>query len=363
MSHAPDNTNQTLRLAVIGAGDVASRVAPALRDVTGLTLVGVSDRNATAAERLAASLNVPAFSDNRSMLAQTRPQAVYLAVPPAAVAEAVGACAKRGIHVWQEAPLARSLDEGLAMAERMDAAGLKYVIATRRRFSAGYRQAQHWLDKLGPLFLARCTYLFNWGPQLGWRGDREGAGGGALLDMGYHCLDLLVWTLGLPEDVFGVCAQGRRPVPPDLASPLPVYDTEDTAAAILRYGKKCLATLTTTRNSGPASDSLHIHGQGGSVTANDDGAVLRDPEGNVLDQRREQPSHQATVRRGAVALVETINAGTNRYECSARENLLTLALIESIYLSDRTNHPESPARLLKTRGLSIDDCLRHRPGN
>ena len=49
------------------------------------------------------------------------------------------------------------------------------------------------------------------------------------------------------------------------------------------------------------------------------------------------------------------------YECSARENLLTQAAIEAIYLSGRTCQPESPNRLLHTAGLSEEDCLNLRP--
>ena len=49
------------------------------------------------------------------------------------------------------------------------------------------------------------------------------------------------------------------------------------------------------------------------------------------------------------------------YECSARENLLNQAVIEAIYLSDKTSQPESPSRLLKTYRLSAEQCLRYQP--
>ncbi len=49
------------------------------------------------------------------------------------------------------------------------------------------------------------------------------------------------------------------------------------------------------------------------------------------------------------------------YECSARENLLNQAVIEAIYLSDKTGQGESPARLLKTHRLTSEQCLRYQP--
>jgi len=49
------------------------------------------------------------------------------------------------------------------------------------------------------------------------------------------------------------------------------------------------------------------------------------------------------------------------YECSGRENLLSLATIDAIYLSARTSHPERPTRLLETSGLTGEECLAYQP--
>lgn len=350
-----------LSVAVIGVGGFGGFTLQGLLASDRVKVVGVADKNASAAEKAGRAAGVPSYSDNRSLLAETKPQAVYLAVPPPACAELIAACAERGIHVWKEPPLARDLDEGLAIVQQMEKAGLKLAVGTQRRFAPGYRKAWDLRGELGRVFLARSHYLFNWGPELRWRGDKATAGGGALLELGYHPIDLMVWLLGLPDEVYGSTARsnmggGGQSVDRQLA----VYDTEDTAAAILRYSVGSMATVVTTRSSGPVSEELSLHGRSGSITANSEWCMLRDPDGKVLDSVKSDIGPADLFRLQAEAFAQAIADGGS-YECSGRENLLNLAVIEGIYLSDRTCQPENPLRLLTSRGLSLEECLQHRP--
>ncbi len=350
-----------LPVAVIGVGGIGRQTLQALKEIKLVKVVGVADRDPSIAEQAGKEASVAAFTDNRSLLAEARPKAVYAAIPPASCPELISACAQRGIHVWTELPLARDLAEGLMLVQRMEKAGLKLGVGTQRRFAGGYRKAWEIRRQLGPVFLARAHYLFNWGPDLGWRGDKASSGGGALMDLGYHAVDLLVWFLGLPEEVYGFIAGGHRPKAPDETAPLPVYDTDDTAAAIVRYRDGAMASIVTTRSSGPVSEELSLHGQEGSLTANSETCLLRDPDGNVLETSESESPPVTVFSRQARTFARAVLEDSKRYECSGRENLLNLAVIEAIYLADRTSQPESPARLLQSHGLSEEDCLRCRP--
>ena len=351
-----------LPVAVIGVGGVGRWTLQALLASESARVVGVADKDPRIAERAGTEFKVPSYGDNRSLLAEARPTAVFLAVPPMAAPDLLAACAERGIHVWKEMPLARNLAEGLAFVTRMEAAGLKLAVGTQRRFAVGYRRAWELRRRLGRVFLGRAHYLFNWGPNLTWRGDRASAGGGALLELGYHAVDLMVWMLGLPEEAYGISARGNRPgdVGPDGAD-LPLYDTDDTAAVILRYADGGMSTVVTTRSSGPVSEELSLHGRGGSVTATGESCLMRDPEGTVLDRVAGDEAPLAVFRRQAEAFVAAVRDGAKRYDCSARENLLDLAVVEAAYLSDRTGQAENPRSLLKNHALAVEDCLTLRP--
>lgn len=353
---------KALPVAVIGAGGFGAFTLAALKQSSAVRLVGVSDRDGLAAQRAGEIAGVPSYTDNRSLLAETKPAIVYLCVPPMAAGELLAACADRGIAVWKEMPLARNLDEAVAFVQRMEKAGLKFAVGTQRRFAVGYRNAWRWLGRLEQIFLTRAHYLFNWGPNLGWRGDRAAAGGGALLELGYHAIDLVLWMMGMPEEVYAVSAGGHRPErQTPKGKPLPPYDTDDTAVGVLRYGPDATAVVAATRASGPVSESICLHGRSGSIIASAESCLLRDPDGNTLDHVTDDAAPVEAFVRQVEAFARAVAEDAKTYECSARENLLTQAVIEAMYLSDRTGQPEVPARLLRTHKLKVADCLALRP--
>jgi len=359
---ATDKPAGLLRVAVMGVGGFGRWTLQALQRSERVELVGVSDRNPAVAERVAAEAGTAGYHDNRSLLAEARPEAAYVAVPPMAAPDVIALCASRGVHVWKELPLARTLDEAVAFVRRMEDAGLKLAVGTQQRFAVGYRRAWALRERLGPVFLGRAHYLFNWGPTLRWRGDKASAGGGALLELAYHPIDLLVWMLGLPEEVYGVHGGDRRLDEPNPGgNPVPIYDTDDTAAAVLRYVGGCMASVVTTRRSGPVSEGLSLHGRDGSIAATGETCLLRDPNGSVLDQAAQDAGPQDVFLRQAEAFAAAVASSADRYRCSGRENLLTQAVIEAIYLSNLTRQPESPQRLLRNHALRPAECLALRP--
>jgi len=359
----PDQTKETLPVAVIGVGGFGKWTLEALKASPMVKVVGISDRDPTIAAEAARGSDIPHYDDNRSLLAETKPAAVYLAVPPMVAVEIIELCAQRGVHVWKEMPLGRNLDEAVALVRLMEKAKLKLAIGTQWRFATGYRRAWQLRRRLGRVFLGRTHYLFNWGPKLDWRGDRTSSGGGALLELAYHPIDLLGWLLGLPEEVYGHSVRERRGELSSDAdgSPVPIYDTDDSAAAILQYRDGCMASVVTTRRSGPVGEELTLHSHNGSLTANSESCLLRDPDGAVLDHTRDDGGPLGAFIRQAEVFASAVIGDDKLYECSGRENLLTQAVIEAVYLSGRTCQPESPDRLLHTVGLSPEACLSLRP--
>ena len=275
------SSSNPLPVAVVGVGGLGGLVLQGLLASDKVKVVGVSDRDARAAEAAAAPAKLPAYSDDRSLLAETHPAAVYLAVPPPAAMELIGACAERGICVWKEPPLARNLDEGDRAGGADGKGGIEAGGGNAAALRGGYRRAWELRRSVGKVFLARAHYLFHWGAELGWRADKVTAGGGALLELAYHSLDLMLWMLGMPEEVYGLTARSAG------EGVAPIHDTDDTAAAILRYGPDSMAAVVTTRSSGPVSEELSLHGQDGSLTACSEWCTLRGPDGNVLDSTQE----------------------------------------------------------------------------
>ncbi len=357
----PDTESGCLRAAVIGLGPIGSQVLPCLLERDDVEVVGVSDRRIARAEELGRAHSVPHFGDNRSLLAEARPEVVFASIPPMQAGDLVSACAQRGVHLWKDMPLGRNLDEATAMVRRMEQAKLKFAVGTQWRYEGGYARLIELRDQVGRIFLGRAHYLFNWGPNLDWRTDKASAGGGALLELAYHPIDLLIRLMGLPEEVFGANVGGFRPDWTDQeAAPAPPYDTDDTAASILRYKVGAMASVVCTRASGPVSQELCLHGEAGSLAGDTESCLLRGPDGNILESFTvERRTPQAAYREMVGQFCQAVARDARIYPCSARENLLNHAVIDALYLSNRTAHPERPADLLANCKLDEAACLIH----
>ncbi|KPK86654.1 MAG: hypothetical protein AMJ81_00605, partial [Phycisphaerae bacterium SM23_33] len=251
----------------------------------------------------------------------------------------------------------RNLPEAVQLCQLMDRAGRKLAAGTQRRFMSGYRRARQMLGRLGKLHLAQVHYQFNLGPSLTWHGDRA-AGGGALIELGYHMFDLAIWLLGLPETLYAIAGTGQRAA---AREDLPVYDSDDTAVAVLRYPGKAATTVTVTRCFSPVDEGLRLYGQAGTLSAGPNQCVLRDRDGNVLDSFGEDEPLAAVFSRMIDSFARAAAEDAPRYECSGWESLPAMAAVDAAYLSDQTGQPESPGAMLANYNVTSQDYMKCTP--
>ncbi len=344
-----------LRAVLIGAGGFGAHALEAMARCELLELVGVSDRDAAVAGAAAAQAGVEAFADNRRALVEPQPDVAFLAVPPPAAAEIIRLAASRSVHVWTQAPLARNLADAVEICRATRRAEVMLAVGAHRRFARGYRKAMEHVGRLGEVYLVEGSYLFNWGGPLGWRGDAS-AGGGAMRQLGYHVVDLIGGLLGVPETVYCITATGQR-----AAHGHAVYDTDDTASALLRYTGAASATVTVSRCFSPVREGLAVYGRGGSILAGPDRCVLRDRDGAVLESFESDELPAAAAARQVEAFARAVADRAAHYECSGWENLPTAATVEAAYLSARTGQSESPAAMLAGYGIDQADWLAFAP--
>ena len=344
----PSETSGALPVAVIGLGSSGQAMAEVLSERDDVSLVGLTDRDVRRVEQMAEALDAPAYHDTRQLLLTAKPSAVFLAVPPMRAGELVDTCLRNGIHVWKDAPLGRDLGEAASMARRFAEAKLTLVVGVQRRFAETYRRAGEWLGRLGPVRLARGHYLFHWGGSLGWRADRASAGGGALLEIGYPLIDLLVGWLGTPEEVYGVTAVD----PPTPESDRAQHDTDDSAAGILRFAGNTTATITVSRQAGPTSEGVALYGAEGSLIVSAGACTLRGLDGEVLDHEEVEAPARQPYSRQIDAFLQAIGDPKTPSPADASKCLLAHAVVDALYLSARTAQPEYPARQLHIHGVA-----------
>jgi predicted dehydrogenase len=226
---------------------------------------------------------------------------IVIATPSALHAEQTAAAAERGLAVFCQKPLGRSAEETARAVEAAKAADRLLGVDLSYRYLEASRRVRELVlgRELGDVFAADLVFHNAYGPDKAWFYDPALSGGGCVIDLGIHLVDLALWTLGFP----GIAAISARL----FASGTPLDGRtdviEDYALATLDLDSGTVARLACSWNLSAGSDAVigaEFFGTRGS-------AAIRNVEGSFYDFR-------ATLARGTVrtALVEPPDAWGGR---------------------------------------------------
>ena len=335
-----DRDRDRLGWGLVGCGWVASDyVAPAIVGSANGRLVGVFDPDPAAMHRLV-SASAPgglAPPDRHGslddLLADPRIAAVYVATPNHLHKPIVVACARAGKAVLCEKPMATHLADAEAMVVASEAAGTLYATAFDQRFHPAHRLLRSWVadGSLGVITQARIHYACwlpgNWAGD-NWRVDPARAGGGAMIDLAPHGVDLLEVILG--DEWVDLFALRQRKIHD--------YAVDDGAVLAGRFARGALATLHVAYNCPEhfPRRTLELIGTEAMVIATD--TMGQTPGGRLVridaatGARTEQVLPDDPRRSPFVAQVEAFAAalrGGPAFPFPARRDLRTFALLEA----------------------------------
>jgi predicted dehydrogenase len=275
---------------MIGAGSVTEiKSGPGFQKAEGSALTAVMRRNAGLAADYAHRHGVPRYHDRaEDLIHDPHVDAVYIATPPGSHLDlALLACAA-GKPAYVEKPMARCSEECRQMNEAFDARKLPLFVAYYRRGLPRFITAKEVLDagRLGTITGVSYRYAQpRWeGPatELPWRLRAEHAGGGYLLDLGCHTLDLLDFLLGPLLDVLGMAS-----------NVVSAYDVEDAVTMCFRTAGGALGTAAWNFAAHAREDVIEIAGTEGRLrmsTFGDEPLELELPSG-AQTLSRPNPMH------------------------------------------------------------------------
>ena len=220
---------QELGWGVIGAGGIADRrtIPEGIVPAGNAKLVGVVDTPPERGQTIAARYGVRSYADIDSLLADPAVQAVYIATPNHLHREHCLAAAAAGKHVLCEKPLGLSAAEAREMTEACRKAGVQLGVGFMMRFNPYHVHMRQMIEKgeLGVMVFCRAQ-LTCWYPPIAgaWRQDRKLGGGGAIMDLTVHCLDVLEMLLGPIGEVSGYVENRVHD-----------YASDDTNAVLLKF--------------------------------------------------------------------------------------------------------------------------------
>lgn len=221
-----------IRWGILGCGDVTEiKSGPGFQKARGSELVAVMRRNGNLAADYARRHGVPRWYDDASALVNDpEVDAVYIATPPGAHLDGARLVAAAGKPAYVEKPMARHTPECDEMIAAFSAAKQKLFVAYYRRALPRFLKVRQLLAEGALGTLTGINYRMAVPPPAdpaaaatAWRVNAAHSGGGLLLDVGSHALDLLDFFCGPLEHVSGHAAQ--------LAT---LADVEDAVAVAFR---------------------------------------------------------------------------------------------------------------------------------
>ena len=278
-------TDSILRAAVIGVG-VGRAHAKGYQHSSASELVAACDSDPTRLASFGEMFELPAsglYTDYRRLLEEVRPDVVSVCLPNFLHAEVTIAALNAGAHVICEKPMAIQVSDAQAMIAAAEKSGRQLAICYNHRYHADGLWVRQAVSEglLGDIFHVDAAWRRETGiPGRGWFGNKQMAGGGALIDLGVHVLDMALWFMGFPAVLTvsgatrtafgpaGLKTWGCRPGEPIS----PPFDVDDGATGFLRLGNGAdmLLRASWAEHREPLDDLVRIELQGtkGSLVLN-----------------------------------------------------------------------------------------------
>lgn len=191
-----------LKIGIIGCGGIANgKHLPALAKLEDVQMVAFCDVVGRRAGRASEEYGVEGskvYTDYKELLKDEDIDVIHVLTPNSSHAEISIASMEAGKHVMCEKPMAKTADEAHAMVEAMQRTGKKLTIGYQNRFrpDSQYLKTISENGDLGEVYNAKAHAIRRravptWGVFL----DEEAQGGGPLIDIGTHALDLTLWMM------------------------------------------------------------------------------------------------------------------------------------------------------------------------
>jgi predicted dehydrogenase len=247
-----------LRVGIIGAGTITwYSHLPGYSRLPDVEVVALCDLDEVRAQKLADEFGVPrTFADYEIMLRQETLDVVSVCTPNALHAPMTIAALEAGAHVLCEKPMAVTTAEAQAMTDAARRTGRKLSIGWHHRFRTDIQLLKRAIEDglLGNIYYAKASMLRASGiPGYGtWFTNKDLAGGGAMMDIGVHALDLVLWLMGHPRPAavtgttyakFGPQARRLGGWSQHQAEGPARFDVDDLATAFIRFENGATLTL------------------------------------------------------------------------------------------------------------------------
>ena len=350
MSGAQSSSAKRLRVGVVGLGMGRAHIE-GWRQHPQVDVVAIADPDLKRLDEIGEKFDIGTrCASAEQMFAAERLDAVSICTPNKFHKALTLAAFEAGAHVLCEKPMAMNADEGRAMLAAAKRAGRRLMINFSYRFSAQSRALKAQVDSgmFGEFYFGRSVWHRRRGmPGFGgWFGTQALAGGGPLIDLGVHRLDLALWLMGYPKPTWVLGSTYDKIARPLADAAGKTFDVEDLAAALIRFDNGATliveaswaaniqeADLMETRLLGTKAGLLQKNLNEGYEF---DAHIFTEKDGAQFDMHLHPPTTPA--KSGMHDYAHAILTDTP-HPASGEEGLVVMELLDAIYESARSGAP------------------------
>ena len=325
----------TVNWGVIGCGDIArKRVAAAIQLDPRSQLLAACRRGGAKLRAFCDDFNVPrAYQSAGQLLADEEIDAVYIATPVKDHRPQTIAAAAAGKHVICEKPMALSAAECDEMIAACAGASVRLSVAYYRRFYPMVRRIGQLLSDgaigtpLSVNIVCATPLAIPPGEDGYWRVVPEAGGGGALMDIGSHRINLLLELFGPVAEIKAMCGT--------LAAD---YEAENVATVLFRFESSLHATMTCLFGTPVDPDRFEVIGTRGRLLAsplNGSELVIDDQQGTRTEHCPPHENLHYPLIADFTAAIESARPPT----VTGEEGRATTAVIDQIYAAALSPSP------------------------
>ena len=288
-----------VRWGVIAAGGIADRrTIPGMMLADNAELIAVMEINMELAEKIRAKYNAKRAYDNvDALLADPEIDAVYIASPVNYHKDQAIAAARAKKHILIEKPICMTVEDGEEVLRICKEEGVKIATGLMMRYHAYHQVMKQFVDegKLGQLTSIRGQFTC-WYPDIpgAWRQIKSESGGGALVDLGVHAIDLIQYIAGSKAKVVAGMSDTK----------VFNYEVDDQASTLMELENGAYAYVDVNFNIPDAAAicRLEFYGTRGSMRA--EGTLSQVEGGTLTVLLSDEAGYDAQQNRNDVEPVE-----------------------------------------------------------
>ncbi len=347
--------NGKLKIGIIGVGGISAVHIDAYRHNPHAELYALCDIDAEKLREKGNRYGIERLYTSAEEMLSALPEldAVSVCTWNSAHAPCAIAALNAGKHVLCEKPMAVNAALAGQMLEAARRNRRVLMVGFVRRFGQDCRLVKDFIDAgaLGDVYFAKAKYIRRSGNPGGWFGDRSRSGGGPLIDLGVHVIDLLRYLMGGRTPVSVTAAAynklGNRPglklntgsYLSETRAEKPVNDVEDFAAAFIRFDDDAVLSVETSFClNGRDSAEVALYGDRGGVEFEPELTFFTESNGYLTDVTPVPApgfDFENAFRAEIDSFIDAIRTGAP-VQAPAEDGVMLMKLLDAAYESAAT---------------------------